>query len=44
MQVARLGILPNLFPGTTKNFPPETMAEFIAYAKEQPRQSSPLRC
>jgi tripartite-type tricarboxylate transporter receptor subunit TctC len=32
VHVSRVGILPNLFLCTTKNFPPKTMAEFIAYA------------
>jgi len=36
--VSRVGILPNLFVCTVKNFPPKTMAEFIAYAKERPGQ------
>lgn len=38
VHVSRVGILPNLFLCTTKNFPPKTMAEFVAYAKERPGQ------
>jgi len=38
VHVSRVGILPNLFLCTAKNFPPKTMAEFIAYAKERPGQ------
>lgn len=38
VHVSRVGILPNLFLCTVKNFPPKTMAEFIAYAKERPGQ------
>lgn len=38
VHVSRVGILPNLFLCTAKNFPPTTMAEFIAYAKERPGQ------
>ena len=34
--VSRVAILPNLFAVTGGNFPPKTMAEFIAYAKERP--------
>jgi tripartite-type tricarboxylate transporter receptor subunit TctC len=38
VHVSRVGILPNLFVCTVKNFPPKTMAEFVAYAKERPGQ------
>jgi tripartite-type tricarboxylate transporter receptor subunit TctC len=34
--VARLADVPVFFLATTKNFPPTTFAEFIAYAKEHP--------
>ncbi len=34
--VARLADLPTLLMATTKNFPPQTLAEVITYAKERP--------
>ena len=34
--VARLLVTPNVLIVTTKNFPPRTMAEFVAYAKKNP--------
>ena len=34
--VARMVDLPSFIVGTTANFPPTTMAEFVAYAKERP--------
>ena len=34
--IARLADLPTFFMVTTKDFPPKTVAEFVAYAKERP--------
>ena len=34
--VTRLADLPTLLMATTRNFPPKTLAEFIAYAKQRP--------
>lgn len=34
--VARIGDLPTFLMATTRNFPPKTLAEIIAYAKERP--------
>ncbi len=34
--IARLADLPTLLMATTRNFPPATLAEFIAYAKQRP--------
>jgi tripartite-type tricarboxylate transporter receptor subunit TctC len=34
--IARLADLPTFLMATTKDFPPKTMAEFIAYAKQRP--------
>lgn len=34
--VARIGDLPSFLIATTRNFPPNTLAEVVAYAKERP--------
>jgi tripartite-type tricarboxylate transporter receptor subunit TctC len=34
--IARLADLPTFFMVTTKDFPPKTVAEFVAYAKQRP--------
>lgn len=34
--VSRIGDLPSFLMATTRNFPPKTLAEVIAYAKERP--------
>ena len=34
--VSKVAELPSFFAVTTKNFPPKTLAEFVAYAKERP--------
>jgi tripartite-type tricarboxylate transporter receptor subunit TctC len=34
--IARLADIPTFLMATTKDFPPKTMAEFIAYAKQRP--------
>jgi tripartite-type tricarboxylate transporter receptor subunit TctC len=34
--VSRIAEMPSVFAVTTRNFPPKTLAEFVAYAKERP--------